>query len=77
MADNQPNTVVVERSGNGTGLMIGLALVILLAIAGYFVLNQTNNDNLRTDAVTSAAKDVGDSAEQAGGAVEKAVDPNK
>ncbi len=77
MADKQPNTVVVERSGNGSGLMIGLALVILLAIAGYFVLNQTNNDNLRTDAVTSAAKDVGDSAKQAGGAVEKAVDPDK
>ncbi len=77
MADNQPNTVVVERSGNGTGLLIGLALVVLLAIAAYFVINQTNNDNVRTDAVAAAAKDVGDSAKQAGGAVEKAVDPNK
>lgn len=81
MADNTPNsgptTVVVDRGGRGTGLIIGLALLVLVAIGGYFVLSQTANDNRRTDAIAGAAQDVGDSARRAGAAAEKAVDPDK
>lgn len=73
MAQERRETVVVERGNNGAGLLIGLALVILLAIAGYFVINQTRNDNARTDAVSAAAKDVSDTARKAG----DAVDPDK
>ena len=76
MADNSPNTVVVERRSTGAGLLIGLALIIAVAIGAYFLLNQSRNDNLRTDAVTAAAKDVGDSAKKAGDAATKSVDEN-
>lgn len=73
MANEQPGTVVVERGGNGMALIIGLALVVLLAIGAYFVMNQTRNDTIRTDAVAGAAKDVGDTARKVG----DSVDPNK
>ncbi|OYY72328.1 hypothetical protein [Sphingomonas sp. 28-63-12] len=77
MADNEPNTVIVERRSSGTGLIIGVILILLVAVAAYFVVNQTRNDNLRTDAISSAAQDVGDSAKKVGDAADKAVDPNK
>lgn len=72
MAQEPRETVVVDR-GNGMGVFIGLALVILLAIAAYFVINQTKNDNARTDAVAGAARDVSDTAKKAG----DAIDPEK
>lgn len=73
MANEQPGTVVVERGGNGMTFVIGLALVVLLAIGAWFLMNQTRNDNIRTDAVAGAAKDVGDTARKVG----DAVDPDK
>jgi hypothetical protein len=72
-----PTTVVVERGGSNMGLMIGIAFVLLIAIAGYFVMVRNTNDQLRTEAIGAAAKQVGDSAEKAGAAAEKAVDPDK
>lgn len=66
MADNTRDTVVVERGNNGMGIFVALAAIVLVAIAAYFVVNQTRNDNARTDAVTAAAKDVGDTAKKAG-----------
>lgn len=77
MADNRPDTVVVERRGTGMGLLIGIVAILLIAVVAFFVVSQNRNDTLRTEAVTSAAQDVGDSAKQVGDAAEKAVDPNK
>jgi len=72
MADrNAPNTTVVERSGNSSTILIGIALLIAVLVGGYFLLNQSRNDNVRTDAVTQAASKVGDTADKAGDAAGK------
>lgn len=76
-APRSPTKIIVEQRGSGVGWVIGLALVLLVAIAAYFVIVENTNDQLRTDAIGSAAKQVGDSAERAGAAAERAVDPAK
>ncbi|MBX9815705.1 MAG: hypothetical protein A4S12_02635 [Proteobacteria bacterium SG_bin5] len=68
--------VVVERRG-GAGMLIGLAVLLLVAVVAYFLITQSRNDTRRTDAVTSAAEQVGDSAKKAGDAVERSIDPAK
>ena len=77
MADDRvtetPHTTVIERRGGGGGtLLIGLVLLIAVLIGGYFLYNRAQNDNLRTDAITGAAKDVGDTAKKAGDAIDPA-----
>jgi hypothetical protein len=63
---------IVERDGDGTtyidrggagmgGWVVGLAVLALVAIIAFFLVNQTRNDALRTDAVTSAASTIADS----------------
>lgn len=64
-----PNTTIVERRGSGAGVLIGVALIVLVAIAAYFVIVQNRNDTVRTDAVAGAAKQVGDTAKKAGDAI--------
>jgi hypothetical protein len=88
---------VVERDGGGAayvdrgggsgiaGVIIGIAVLALVAIIAFFLLSQNHNDNLRTSAVTGAAATVADSASgaaksvdtaarNAGGAAESAAD---
>ncbi len=74
MADNGRDTVVIERRNNGAGLLIGLALILAVAVGAFFLLNQSRNDNIRTDAVTSAAKTVDANAQKVGDAAQKAID---
>ncbi|HEY8617005.1 hypothetical protein [Phenylobacterium sp.] len=63
-------TTYVERRGSGMGgVLIGLAVLALVAIVAFFLLSQSRNDAIRTDAVTSAASSVADSASNAAGAV--------
>ena len=66
-------TTVVERRGSGAGMLIGLALLILVVVGAFYLSNQSRNDNVRTDAIAGAAKDVGDTAKKAGDAVDEAV----
>jgi hypothetical protein len=87
---------VVERDGGGTtyvdrgggsgvgGIIIGIAVLALVAIVAFFLLNANRNDALRTNAVTSAASSVADStagaAQSVGNAANNAADsvnPNK
>ena len=73
---------VIERDVGGGpgvgGVILGVAVLALVAIIAFFLLNQSRNDNMRTDAVTgaassvahstdSAAKSVGDAAQRASG----------
>ncbi|TGX52299.1 hypothetical protein E5A73_16015 [Sphingomonas gei] len=71
--DSGPSTVVVERRGSGAGLLIGLAVLILVVVGGLYLVNQNSRENIKTDAITSAAKDVGDAAKDVGGAAQDAT----
>ena len=74
MAD-EGKTVVVERNGSGFGaIMIGLVLLVAVIVGAYFVLNQSKNDNLKTDAISRAADKVGAGATKVGDSAEKAAD---
>ncbi|MBB4097212.1 hypothetical protein [Sphingomonas kyeonggiensis] len=67
------STVVVERGGGGTGLIIGLVLLIAVVIGAVYLFNQNNRENAKTDAVTQAAKDVGGAAKDVGDAAQDAA----
>jgi len=69
----QPHTTIIERRGGGGGLLIGLAVLILVVVGAWFLINQSKNDAIKTDAVSSAAKSVGDTADKAGEAIENTV----
>ena len=61
------NTTYVDRGG-GSGMgsvIIGIALLALVAIVAFFLLNANRNDAIRTDAVSSAASTVADSTASA------------
>ncbi|MBU1374814.1 MAG: hypothetical protein KKE02_06670 [Alphaproteobacteria bacterium] len=64
---------VVERNGGTTyvdagggsgigGILVGIAVLAMVAIVAFFLLQSNRNDAIRTDAVTSAASSVADSA---------------
>ncbi|HEY0053306.1 MAG TPA: hypothetical protein VGB49_07840 [Caulobacteraceae bacterium] len=63
-----------ERSGGGMGgVLIGLAVLIIVAIGAYFLLNANRNDAVRTEAVSEAASSVSNAAESVGDAAQNAV----
>jgi hypothetical protein len=78
-------TTYVDRGGSGMGgVIIGIAVLALVAIVAFFLLQSNRNDAIRTDAVTSAASSVADSAagaaESVGNAANNAagaVNPSK
>ena len=74
VTDTPHTTVIERRGGGGAAIFIGLVLLIAVAIGAFYLFNKSQNDNLRTDAVTSAAKDVGDSAKKVGDSASKAAD---
>ncbi|THD81115.1 MAG: hypothetical protein E7812_05280 [Phenylobacterium sp.] len=70
VTERDSGTTVVERGGSGLGgVIIGIAVLALVAIVAFFLLTQTRNDNLRTSAVTGAASSVGHAADSVAGAV--------
>ena len=67
-------TTYVERGGSGLGgLIIGLAVLAMVAIVAFFLLQSTRNDAIRTEAVTSAASSVAESAGTAAEGVSNAA----
>jgi len=63
---NAGGETYVDRGGSGLGgIILGLAVLALVAIVAFFLLNQSRNDDLRTSAVTGAASSVADSASSA------------
>lgn len=61
--DRGGGTTYVERGGSGMGgVIIGIAVLALVAIVAFFLLQSSRNDAMRTDAVTGAASSVAESA---------------
>ncbi len=72
--DGMTRERVVERDVGGTtyvdtgrgsglgGVLIGIAVLAMVAIVAFFLLQSNRNEAMRTEAVTSAASSVADSA---------------
>jgi hypothetical protein len=74
---NEPRERVtyIDRGGNGFGsLMVGIAVLAVVAIIAFFVIQSSRNDAIRTDAVSSAASSVAGSAGAAADRVGDAAD---
>jgi hypothetical protein len=68
-------TTYVDRGGRGVGgVIIGIAVLALVAIIAFFLLSQNRNDTLRTSAVTGAASSVSHAADSVGTAASNAAD---
>lgn len=68
-------TYVDTGRGSGMGgVIIGIAILALVAIIAFFLLSSSRNDAIRTGAVTGAASSVAESASTAAGNVGAAAD---
>jgi hypothetical protein len=75
VVERDSGTTYVDRGGSGVGgVIIGIAVLALVAIVAFFLLTQSRNDNLRTRAVTDAASSVGQAADTVGSAASRAAD---
>ncbi len=70
--DSRPDTVYVEKSGGGGGLLVGLLILIALAVGAWFLLAQNNSEVAKDNAVAEAASQVGDAADNVGQAAQDA-----
>jgi len=74
-------TTYVDRGGSGMGgVIIGIAVLALVAIVAFFLLQSSRNDAIRTDAVSGAASSVAESAGSAAesvGDAARSVTPNQ
>lgn len=69
----QTHTTVVERrSGDGSGLMMAILLLILV-VGGFFAWQFLQQGEVRTDAVAGAANEVGTAAQKVGDAAQDAA----
>lgn len=77
--DRGGTTYVDNGRGSGVGgVLIGIAVLAMVAVVAFFLLQSNRNDAIRTDAVTSAASSVansaGNAAENVGAAADRAAD---
>lgn len=74
-------TTYADRGGSGVGgVIIGIAVLALVAVIAFFLLGQNRNDTLRTSAITGAASSVSHAANSVGDAANNAagaVNPGK
>lgn len=73
VTETEGSTVVIERRGGGSSLLIGLALLIAVVIGAIYLFNQNSRENAKTDAVSTAADKVGDAAKDVGDAAKSAA----
>ena len=66
-------TIVERRGGGMGGILIGIAVLALVAIAAFFLMNAYQNDAMRTEAASGAASSVAESAAGAAESVGKAA----
>jgi hypothetical protein len=73
--DPRERVTYIDRGGGGFGaLMVGIAVLAVVAIIAFFVLQQSRNDSIRTDSITHAADSVAGSAGTAASRVGDAAD---
>ncbi|MDB5499101.1 MAG: hypothetical protein JWP28_3132 [Phenylobacterium sp.] len=82
VVERDGGTTYVDRGGSGLGgVIIGIAVLALVAIVAFFLMTQSRNDTARTSAVTGAASSVANSASRAadsvGNAAGNAANPSK
>ncbi|WP_436804185.1 hypothetical protein [Sphingomonas sp. DT-51] len=61
---------MIERRAGG-GVLIGPAMLLAVIVGAYPLLVGNNSDVARNDAITSATKSVGDTADKAGAAADR------
>ena len=70
-----PRTTVIERGGGGAGtILIGVVLLIAVLVGAWFLINQNQTENRKTDAISRAADKVGEGAQKVGDSAQKAAD---
>jgi hypothetical protein len=75
VVERDSGTTYVDRGGSGVGgVIIGIAVLALVAIVAFFLITQNRNDSLRTSAVTGAASSVSHAADNVGSAASRAAD---
>lgn len=75
VVERDSGTTYVDRGGSGVGgVIIGIAVLALVAIVAFFLMTQNRNDSLRTSAVTGAASSVSHAADNVGNAASRAAD---
>ncbi len=72
--DAGPTYVDAGRGSGMGGVLIGLAVLALVAVVAFFLLQSNRNETLRTEAVTGAASSVAESAAGAAQGVSNAAD---
>lgn len=70
-------TVVTGNSGGGGKWVLGLLVLILIGVGVYFFAGMANSEATKNDAITQAAKDVGNAAENVGAAADEVGDAAK
>ncbi len=66
--------VVEKRGGMGVGgILVGIAVLAMVAIVAFFLLQMNRNDAIQTQAVSTAASSVADSAATAAEGVSDAA----
>ena len=75
VTERDGGTTYVDAGGSGFGgLIVAIAVLAMVAIVAFFLLQSNRNDAIRTEAVTSAATSVADSATTAADRVGTAAD---
>ncbi|WP_369059548.1 hypothetical protein ABOZ73_18385 [Caulobacter sp. 73W] len=68
-------TTVVERGGMGFGgVLMAIALIAVVAIGGFFLINQNRRENVETAAVSQVAELASDAAKSVGNAADAAAE---
>jgi lipid-binding SYLF domain-containing protein len=74
VVERENSPTYVDRGGSGVGgVIIGIAVLALVAIVAFFLITQNRNDSLRTSAVTGAASSVSHAADNVGNAASNAA----
>ncbi len=68
---NEPQKVIVEKSGNGA--LVAIIAVIAIALLAFVAFTMMQRENDKDSAIESAAHQVGDAAQDVGDAAQDAV----